>query len=371
MNAPDRLPMLRDGAADGRRRRRRLRLLLMLGGPLLLLLVGGYVYVTGGRYVSTDDAYIEAARVSVSAQVSGQVTEVAVHDNQPVKKGEVLFRLDERPYRIAVEEAEARLATARLEIEALKASYRQQLAEQQAAQDTLAYEQREFERQKRLISTGATSQAQYDQALHARDAARQKAAAAEQQIASVLARLGGDPQIPAERHPTVKAAQAQLDHAALDLAYTVIRAPDDGTVTKVEQLQPGDYVKAGTPVFSLVSSRDVWVEANFKETALTYMRPGQSATVEIDTYPDKTFDARVESLTPGTGSTFSLLPPENATGNWVKVVQRLAVRLAIENPDPARPLAAGLSAVVEVDTKHTRPLLAFIESAFAAPRTAR
>lgn len=383
MNAPDKQPIVIAKAGERRfgrgeapvRRRRslrqRLRLPLMIAAPILVLLAAGYVYLTGGRYVSTDDAYIQAARVSISTQVPGQVSEIDVRDNQQVQKGQVLFRLDDRPYRIAVEQAVAELAGARLQIDALKATYRQKQADLKAAQDTLNYQQSEFDRQKRLRASGVASQAQFDQANHALQVAKQQVAATEQQIASALASLGGNPDIPVDRHPTVQQAQAKLDRAKLNLSYTVVTAPDEGIVTKVDQLQVGDYVNAATPVFSLVSTDRVWVEANFKETELTHMRPGQTAEVDVDAYPDKTFEARVASLSPGTGSVFSLLPPENATGNWVKVVQRLAVRLAIENPDPAHPLAAGLSAVVEVDTRHTRPLLAFIESAFAAPRTGR
>jgi membrane fusion protein (multidrug efflux system) len=334
-----------------------LRLPLLLAGPLLVLIVGSYLYLTGGRYVSTDDAYVQAARVSVTTQVAGQVSEVKVRDNQLVKKGDELFRLDDRPYRIAVDEAGAQLANAKLQITALKATYRQREADLQAAQDNLGYRQREFDRQNRLLTSGVATQVAYDLARHGLDDARQQVSSTQQQIASVLASLNGDPDIAPERHPTVQQAQALLDRAQLNLSYTLVRAPDDGIVTKVEQLQPGDYVTAGTPAFSLVSSRDVWIEANFKETDLTHMRDGQTASVDVDTYPDRSFHAHVVSLSPGTGSTFSLLPPENATGNWVKVVQRLPVRLAIDDADPARPLRAGMSADVEIDTAHTRPLL--------------
>src|SRR5207253_5779641 len=172
--------------------------------------------------------------------------------------------------------------------------------------------------------------------------------------------LGGDPDIAVDQHPKVQHAQAALDRAELDLSYTVISAPENGVVTKVEQLQVGSYVTASTPLFSLMSTDRVWVEANFKETELTHMRPGQEATVEVDTYPDVVFPAKVESLSPGTGLTFSLLPAENATGNWVKVVQRLPVRLALEDPRN-RLLHAGLSATVEIDTEYRRPWLVWLD----------
>jgi membrane fusion protein (multidrug efflux system) len=345
--------------------RQRLRAPLMVGVPLLAAIVGLYFYVTGGRYVSTDDAYVQAARVSISTDISGRVVAIDVHDNQIVSAGQTLFKLDDRPFRIAVEEATARLAAARLAIEAEKATYRQRLADLQAAKDTLDYRQREYERQKRLLPTGVTSQAQYDQAENALQSARQQLASVEEQRANTLAVLGGDLNLPVDQHPSVQQAMAQLDRARLNLSYTVVAAPEEGIVTKVDQLQVGDYVDAARPVFYLVSDRRVWIEANFKEDEMAHMRPGQAATVEIDTYPDIEFKGRVNTVSPGTGSTFALLPPENATGNWVKVVQRLPVRLDLVMPPADFLLRAGMSATVEVDTRYQRHALGWIDKAFA------
>jgi membrane fusion protein (multidrug efflux system) len=332
----------------------RLRLPLMLGGVAVFIVGAGLLWLSGGRIMSTDDAYVQAARASISSNVAGQVVQIAVRDNQPVRQGELLFRLDDAPFRIAVEEAQAKLGTARLQVVAGKSGYRQQLASLRSARDTLAWQQREFERQQKLLASGIASQAQFDQARHALDAARQQAAGAEQQAASVLAMLAGNADLDPDQHPSVQQAQAELDRAKLNLSYTRILAPDDGIVTKVEQLQVGDHITAAAPVFALVSTRDVWIEANFKEDQLTHMRPGQAAEVKIDTYSGKTFKARVASIAPGTGSQFSALPPENATGNWVKVVQRLPVRLELEDADPGLPLHTGLSADVAVDTGHSR-----------------
>ena len=230
------------------------------------------------------------------------------------------------------------LAAARLQVDALKATYRQKVADAKAAEDTLAYQQREYDRQRQLVASGTASRQAFDQAQNAAQMAQQKVVSTQSDIANILAQLGGDPDIPLDQHPLVQRAQAALDKAELDLSYTTVRAHESGIVTKVEQLQVGYYVTASTPVFSMMSDR-IWVEANFKETELTYMRPGQRATVEVDTYPGVVFDAKVVSLSPGTGLSFSLLPPENATGNWVKVVQRLPVRLSLENPDPNEPAA--------------------------------
>jgi len=340
--------------------RQRLRMPLMLAGPILVLIAGSWWYLTSGRYVSTDDAYIQAARTMVSTDISGRVVAIVVQDNQRVTDGQLLFQLDDRPFRIAVEEATAMLAAARLQVEALKATYRLKVADAKAAEDTLAYQQREYDRQRQLVVSGTASRQAFDQAQNAAQMAQQKVVSTQSDIANILAQLGGNPDIPLADHPSVQRAQAALDKASLDLSYTTVRAHESGIVTKVEQLQVGSYVTASTPVFSMMSDR-IWVEANFKETELTYMRPGQSATVEVDTYPDVVFDAKVVSLSPGTGLSFSLLPPENATGNWVKVVQRLPVRLALESPDPNNLLHAGLSATVEVDTQRRRPWLVWLD----------
>ena len=347
-------------ARPGRSLRQRLRLPLMLAGPLVVVIAASWWYLTSGRYVSTDDAYVQAARTMISTDVAGRVVAVEVGDNQRVAKGQVLFRLDDRPFRIAVEEAQAMLAAARLQIEAMKATYRQKLAELRSAQDTLTYQQREFERQRQLAASGVAARATYDQVQNALQQAEHKVTSTQSDANNILAQLGGDANTPTDQHPTVQRAQAALDKAQLDLSYTVVKAAENGIVTKVEQVQVGSYVSASTPVFSMMSDR-IWVEANFKETELTHMRPGQEATVDIDTYPDAQCRAKVLSLSPGTGLSFSLLPPENATGNWVKVVQRLPVRLSLECTPSDLPLHAGLSATVEVDTNHRRPWLAWLD----------
>jgi membrane fusion protein, multidrug efflux system len=342
--------------------RRRLRLPLMLLGPAIVVVVAAYLYLTGGRFEATDDAYVKTARVDISANVAGRVQELAVHDNQAVHKGDVLFRLDDAPFRIAVEEAGAQLAAARLQIEVLKANYRQRQSELASAQDTLAFQQHELERQQRLLGSGIASQVQVDRVSHARDEAATQVAGAQQQIGAVVASLGGNPNVAPDRHPTVQQAQALLDRAKLNLSYTVVTAPSDGIVTRVEQLQVGSYINASAPVFALMSTGDTWIEANFKEDQLTHMRVGQTARVEVDSYPGRTFDGKVASVSPGTGSQFSVLPPENATGNWVKVVQRLPVRVELEHLDPAFPLHGGLSANVSVDTRHQRHLFGSAEA---------
>ena len=363
-------PLLRATVARKTRLQRARWPLMALAG-VAVLGTGAYFYFTGGRYQSTDDAYAQAATVSISANVGGQVSEIEVRDNEVVHRGATLFKLDDAPYRIAVSDAAAHLADARLQIESLKSTYRQRQVELRAARDTQAYAQQQYDRQARLITSGVSSQAQFDQAAHGLDAARQQVANVQQQIGVALANLGGDPDIAPERHPLVAQAQAALDRAQLNLSYTVISAPTDGVVAKVEQLQVGDTIAASAPVFALVSTRDVWIEANFKEVQLARMRPGQLAIVRIDRYPGRQFAAKVTSVSPSTGSQFSLLPPENATGNWVKVVQRVPVRLQLTRDDAGFLLQAGLSADVTVDTRARDSALAdAIEptSAGAVPR---
>jgi membrane fusion protein (multidrug efflux system) len=364
-------PLLRRVFGDRRGRlgtptrplRQRLRLPLMVAGPAVVILAGLWWYVTSGRYVETDDAYIQTARTMISADVSGRVMSVEVHDNERVTKGQVLYRLDPHSYQVAVDDAKAQLGIARLQVEALKSTYQQKVADNKAAQETLDYSQREYERQKKLLGSGVASQSQFDQASNALEVARQKVASTQHDIGNVLAQLGGNPDIPVAEHPMVQRAQAIVDAHMIDLNDTVIHAPANGTVTKVEQLQVGDYITGATPVFSMMSDR-LWVEANFKETELTHMRPGQDATVSVDTFPDAEFHAKVASLSPGTGLTFSLLPPENATGNWVKVVQRLPVRLTLDTSDTDALLHAGLSVTVSVDTHYRRPWMVWLERGY-------
>jgi len=343
--------------------RQRLRMPLMLAGPLVVAIGASYWYLTSGRFVETDDAYIQGARTVISADVAGRIMSVEVHDNQRVTKGQVLYRIDPAYLTAALNDAKAQLGMAKLQVEALKATYQQKIADNKSAEETLGYSQREYDRLKKLLASGVASQAQFDQAANALEVARQRVASTGQDIRNVLAQLGGNPDIPVSEHPTVQRTQAIVDQKQIDVNDTVVRAPDDGIVTKVEQLQVGDYMQVAAPVFSLMSDR-VWVEANFKETELTYMRPGQDAAIVIDTYPDAECHGKVVSLSPGTGLTFSLLPPENATGNWVKVVQRLPVRLSVDCGAHDAPLHAGLSVTATVDTKYRRPWLLWLQNSY-------
>jgi len=336
-------------------KRRGLRTVLLLAAPVIALAAGLFFYLSGGRYQETDNGYFQSGLAAVSASVSGPVVAIAVHNNQHVKAGDVLFRIDPAPFQAAVDEAQAELANARTQVSSLRATYREGEASLQAAQDRLAYAVREAARQKSLLAEGISSQNQYDQAVLAAQNARQAIQTSVQQNAGVAATLTGSVNAPTERQPAVQRAQAALERARLNLGYTVVRAKQDGIVTKVDQLQVGSYVSASRPVFTLAGTR-LWVEGNFKEDQLNHMRIGQRATFKVDAFPDLKLTGRLASFSPGTGNSFSLLPAENATGNWVKVVQRLPIEFTVDALPKDVPLHAGLSVEVSVDTGYQRHL---------------
>ena len=330
-----------------RSRKRGLRMLVMLVVPLILAAVGGYFWLTSGRYVSTDNAYVQQDKVTVSAEVAGPIVEVAVRENQIVKKGDLLFRIDPRPYRIALAQAEAQIAAANVQVNRLEAETFATGADIQGATDNIAIAQRAFDRQAELLDRGFTTRARYDEALHAVQEARERLANARADAVIKRSALssGG-----ASNQPAVAAALAARDKALLDLKRTEVRAPSDGYVSQTERLQVGNAAVPGLAVVTLVRSGESWVEANYKETDLARMRVGQPVDVHLDAYPDLKVRGRVASIGAGTGSEFSVLPAQNATGNWVKVTQRVPVRIAIEGK-PDRAMIAGLSAEVTVDTK--------------------
>jgi membrane fusion protein (multidrug efflux system) len=332
---------------------RRLRWPLFVLGPVIVIVAALIAYLNGGRYQSTDDAYIQAARVQISASTQGRVVEVLVHENQMVKRGQVLFRLDIRDWDAAIATARAKVDAARLQVRSTQASYAPREAEVKAAEAELAYRLKELDRQRELTASEVGSKRELDERTNDVTAARQRLAVARTNLAQAIATIGGSPTGPADANPNVRALQAELDNLILDKGKTVVTAPQDGIVTKVEQLQVGTYINTAQPLFTLVSPR-MWIDANFKEDQLNYMRVGQKGEAEIDAYPGQEFAVHVESLSPGTGSAFSILPAENATGNWVKVTQRLPVRIAFDKPPPGMAARAGLSAKVKVDVRSGR-----------------
>ena len=344
-------------------RRRRVRQALLALGPLVVLVGALVAWTAGGRYVSTDNAYVHANKVTVATDVSGIVANVAVKESQRVEKGQVLFTLDQEPFRIALAGAEANLGTVRNQVATLQATYRQKQAQLAQAQTDARFFETTFERQQDLLKRGVAAQATFDQARRDLDAAREKVGVARADAEATLAQLGGKADAPVEQNAAFQAAQAQVDKARRDLERTAVLAPMAGIVTNVDALQVGEYLVAAQPAFSLVAAGDVSIEANPKESDVTYLREGEPAVVTIDAYPGREWQARVASVSPATGTEFSVLPAQNATGNWVKVVQRVPIRLALVLPPDAPPLRTGMSATVEIDTGHQRRLGDLVEAA--------
>lgn len=338
------------------RKRTLTRRTLLAAGPLLAVAISLYLFAVGGRYVSTDNAYVRAGLVSIASNVAGQVVDVRVRENQAVKKGDILFVIDPEPFDIALREADAVLADTRLQIEALRAELKRKQAGLNTAEEDAAYQKTEFERHARLVKTNAVSRARHDEVRHRYSEARSELATIRQDIAKTLAELGGDLNIETARHPRVLRAESTRDKAALDLRHTKVHAMVDGVVARID-LQPGEYVQAGAPVFAMMAMNAVWVEANLKETELTHIKPGQKVTLVVDTYPDVEIDAVVTGISPATGSDYAILPAQNATGNWVKITQRVPVRIELAESERAPPLRSGMSVHVSIDTgrKHGWP----------------
>lgn len=345
-------------------RRGSVRFILLVVLPVVAVLAAGHYWVKATRYVTTENAYVKAHHLAISADIDGRTVRVHVKENDRVKKGDLLFELDPERHRIELTKTDAELAGIRNTLDALRAEYRTAQAELADARQEIGYFQRVFDRQKKLSARGVSSRAAYDAAERSLTQARQAARTTNQKIQQALARLGGRVDIPAEQHPMYMEARARREQAALNLRRTRVYAPDDGIVGKVS-LQPGEYVEEGKAVIPIIQARDTWVEANLKETQLAHVRPGQTATLVIDAYPDHRFTAKILSISPTTGAELSVLPPQNASGNWVKVVQRVPVRLALDRIHDGLPLRAGMTVGVSIDTGRDRSLFRMIGSPLA------
>jgi membrane fusion protein (multidrug efflux system) len=338
----------------------------------LALVIGGYWYITGGQVVSMDDAYVEADKVGVSTDVSGIVAEVGVTENQHVEAGQVLYRLDDLQLRFALARAEAQIGTVRDALNALKANYRDMQSQIQQAQNDVDYYDTEFHRQQDLLAAHVASQSTFDTARRSLFNAQQKLVSLTHQLGAIAANLDDDPTGAVENKPRYLDAVAQRDEAARQLAHTVVKAPFAGIVTNVPSIAPGKYLQASVTAFYLVAADHVWVVANPKETELTYVRARQSASVTVDTYPDLQWNGSVESIGPAAAQEFSLLPAQNTSGNWVKVVQRVPMRVRIDTNDKSLPpLRPGMSVEVDVNTGHSRGLPHFLTAMFGHDRQGR
>jgi membrane fusion protein (multidrug efflux system) len=355
-------------AAPAPARRKRRNTVLWILGPALVLIIGGWMYLTSGRYVSTDNAYIQADRVAIAPQVGGRVTEVMVGENQAVKKGDVLFRIDAQPLQIAVARAQAQMEGIRSLLDAARAGFRSAQANVRSAEEALRVNQAQYQRMLELRRKGLVAQKNVDDAANDMADARGTRDADIAAVAKAQSLLGGLPETPDEELSGYKLAKAQLAAAELDLDHATVRAPIDGTIGK-QNLQPGDFLTPGQAAMPLVATRGLWIDANFKETDLTHVRVGQPVRVRVDTYPGHDWKGHVASISPASGAEFSVLPAQNATGNWVKIVQRIAVRIAVDDESAGPTLRAGMSAVVTIDTGAQNSLLGRIQGAHDAPES--
>lgn len=337
-------------------RRAVLRPLLMLGGIAVVAVGSGFWWLTGGRYVDIDDAYVRAAKESLSTDVSGIVLNVPVHDGERVKQGQVLLRLDPTPFKIALAEAKANLGGEVSDLNAEKLDYRRMLRDVDVKAAQVQADQANFDRYSHLVKSGGVTRAEYDNAKFQLAADQQAAAALKVQAEVQLAKLGGNPDVNVREMSGYLAAKAKVDEAQYRLDHSVIYAPFGGIVTEVDTVQPGMYLAASTAAFGIVSTHDVWVEANPKETELTYVKPGDPVAITVDTYPNRTWKGKVQSIAPNSGSEFSILPAQNTSGNWVKVVQRIPVRITIDRKPGDPELRAGMSVEADIDTGHQRSL---------------
>ncbi|MDP2333594.1 MAG: HlyD family secretion protein [Reyranella sp.] len=335
---------------DGRNLARAVMWLL----PLFVLVVTLFVWLSSGRYIATDNAYVKGDRAQIATALSGIIVEVPVQENQAVSRGQLLFKLDDQSYRLALTRIEAEIETGRAEIRGLRAQWRTKREEIKAALSQQTYAEAEFERQSGLAEKKIASIQKLEESRLALDVARQRISAAQEDLTRIEAALAGDRRIRADDHPKVRQMMAARDEALLQLRRTTIESPLDGIVAK--RPVPGSYATTGVPVMVVVADTDLWIEANFKETELTRVRPGQKATIHVDTYPDSECTGSVASISQSTGAEFAVLPPQNASGNWVKVVQRIPVRIAVTCREGDPPLRVGMSTTVEIDTGHSRSL---------------
>lgn len=336
------------GNKPGSKTGNKVRRILMIGGVAIVALICLALYLHSGRYIGTDNSYIKSAKIMITPEVSGVIQSVNVNDNQHVKAGDALFTIDPQPYKIALSQAEANLGVVKSHVEQLKADYRQKLQDIDRAKAIATYNTQSYNRAAALARAKAISREDLDATTSKNAAAQKDIAMLQEELSGITAELGGDPNIASEEHPSYKAALAQRDAAKLNLDRTFIKAPIDGLAGGAPR--QGDYARGSVPAMNLVGTRDVWIEANYKETELTDVVPGQPVEIEVDTYPGHTWHGKVESISPATGSEFSVLPAQNATGNWVKVVQRIAVRIAIEHQKNEPELRAGMSTHVVIDT---------------------
>ncbi len=340
-----------------------LRTVLLVVVPLVAAAVGVYLYAESGRYVTTENAYIKSNVIAISSDVSGRVEWVGVEDSTLVRKGQILFRLDQQPFKIALDRSEAELDLVRTQVEHLRADYHEAVTQVVTEEERVKFLTRQLSRHKKLMDRKLGSEQAYDVAAHDLALAKRQVRVLRQRVQRALQSLRGNPDIRVEAHARFLRARAERDQAAIAWADTSIEAPVDGIVSNMK-LQAGEYVEEGDAVFTIIENGKVWVEANLKETQLTHVLQGQSASITVDAYPGVEWPATVDAIAPATGAEFSVLPPQNATGNWVKVVQRIPVLLDVEQPPKGNPLRAGMTVTVAIDTERERTMPVSLQAWF-------
>jgi membrane fusion protein (multidrug efflux system) len=349
-------------ASLGERLRARARLILLVIIPLAALVIGFLLYLSGGRIVSTDNAYVGAQKVLVTPDISGKIAAVAIKEGQHVSVGDVLFVIDATPFRLALAQAQSKLESTRTDFNNMKSNLASLDKLVDLSQQNVALKRKDVDRKQQLVTRAGASQSDLDNSMSAAVTAELEAQFAAQQQASTLNALLGNRDLPLDEYPPYRQAKAVLEQAERDLDHTTLKASISGTATQVDNIQLGRYVTAGTPILSLIDDAAPWIDANPKETDLTYLRNGQKVVVSVDAFPDRSFRGTVISISPGTGAEFAILPPQNAVGNWVKVVQRVPVRVAFDAGQDVSLLRAGMSVNVDIDTGHTRSLRSVLAS---------
>ncbi len=338
----------------------RRRTLLLVVVPLIAVVVGVAVYLMGGRYVTTDNAYVGAQKVLIASDIAGKVSKVTVREGQRVSVDDVLFEFDAEPFRLAVQQAQARLETVRSDFANLKSNDGALTKLIELGEQNVDLKQKDVERKSTLIQNKAGSEINLDASAAALNTAQNQLELLRQQRANLRNQLLGQPDLPIDKFPAFMQARAALDQATRDLNHTVVRAPIAGRATQVDNIQIGRYVTAGTPIFAVVDDGRPWIDANPKETEFTWLREGQKVTIDVDAFPNHSFRGTVVSLSPGTGAQFAILPPQNASGNWIKVVQRVPIRVAFDADEQTQNLRAGMSANVSIDTGRRRSLATLV-----------
>jgi membrane fusion protein (multidrug efflux system) len=347
-------------AAQPRLSRKRLRLILLVVIPLIAVAGGLYFYLMSGRYISTDNAYIGAQKVLITPDISGKIAKVTVMEGQRVSAGDALIEIDPEPFRITVAMTQARLDSVKIDFDNLRANLASTTRRITLARETIDLKQRDFDRKNTLLTNRTGSQVDVDNSQAAVVAAKTQLEMLQQEEQSLRNQLLGDANLPIEKYPPYAQAAAALDQAKRDLDHTVLRAPIAGMATQVSSIQMGRYVTAGTPMFSLIDDAKPWIDANPKETDITHLRIGQPVAISVDTFPGRTFRGMVAAVSPGTGAQFAILPPQNASGNWVKVVQRVPIRIEFANNEDVRELRSGMSVTVDIDTGRQNTVLSLL-----------